>query len=276
MKSVLERIRTRFVNPAARGIDMDAPESNRIFSVVIQKNGFLRRVYQHWYSYIVDALPEAVDGPVLEIGSGAGVLWTYIPGLITSEVQAVPGVNVILDGHFLPFGNHTLRGIVMVDVFHHLSRASLFLAEASRCIKPGGVIAMVEPWCTRWSRFIYRYVHYEPFLPDTKDWHFPPGGPLSAANSALPWVVFKRDAQIFKDRFPLLEIKKITLHTPFAYLLAGGVTVRSLFPESLFDACQKFSHRLEPWMDSLAMFATILIQKKQMVDNKQGHAKPSA
>ena len=34
----------------------------------------------------------------------------------------------------------------MTNVFHHLAHAELFFNNAARCVKPGGVIAMIEPW----------------------------------------------------------------------------------------------------------------------------------
>jgi len=261
MRSVLEGLKARLIHPAARGIDIDAPDSNLIFSRILKKNVFLRRIYQQWYSEISDALPLDVEGPVLELGSGAGFFKEHLPGLITSEILRVSSVDIVLDGQYLPFENSSLRGIVMVDVFHHIPGVKLFLAEAERCLKPGGVIVMVEPWCTGWSRFVYRYIHYEPFCPDAENWHFPSGGPLSSANSALPWIVFDRDVNIFKKEFSFLTIESISLHTPFAYLLSRGVTMRSLVPATLFDVCRKFENKFSPLMGSLAMFATIVLKR---------------
>jgi hypothetical protein len=42
-------------------------------------------------------LPEQ-EGPVLELGSGAGFMSEYIPGLITTEVFYCPNITVVLDG----------------------------------------------------------------------------------------------------------------------------------------------------------------------------------
>jgi 2-polyprenyl-3-methyl-5-hydroxy-6-metoxy-1,4-benzoquinol methylase len=48
----------------------------------------------------------------------------------------------------------SLRGIVMTNVLHHIPDARAFLKEAARCLHPGGVIAMIEPWVSPWSRLI--------------------------------------------------------------------------------------------------------------------------
>ena len=36
----------------------------------------------------------------------------------------------------------------MVNTLHHLPDVKVFLAEASRCLQPGGTISMIEPWNT--------------------------------------------------------------------------------------------------------------------------------
>ena len=49
----------------------------------------------------------------------------------------------------------------MVDTLHHLPRPLDFLSEAARVLKPGGRLAMVEPWITAPSWVLYRFFHHE-------------------------------------------------------------------------------------------------------------------
>ena len=65
-----------------------------------------------------------------------------------------------------------------------------FLAESARCVRAGGALVMIEPWVSRWSRFVYTRFHHEPFDPDSPRWEVPQTGPLSGANGALPWILF--------------------------------------------------------------------------------------
>jgi SAM-dependent methyltransferase len=113
--------------------------------------------------------------------------------LITSEVFSCPGVDVVLSALDLPFAVETVRGIVMIDVLHHLPKPRPLSGEAARCVRPGGVIAMIEPRVTPWSRWVYSRLHHEPFDLDVAEWEFPPSGPLSGANGALPYILFVRD-----------------------------------------------------------------------------------
>ncbi|RJP91413.1 MAG: class I SAM-dependent methyltransferase [Desulfobacteraceae bacterium] len=262
MRTFLKQLKLRIAHPLVRDLDVDDPASNNVFSRIIRENGFLRRIYEQWYADLAGSLPSDVPGPVLELGSGAGFLDRYVPRLITSEILAVPNVDIVMDGQRLPFADASLRGIVMLDVLHHLPQVRLFFAEAGRCVQPGGVVAMIEPWNTAWGGFVYRYLHHEPFSRHAADWHFPVGGPLSAANSALPWIIFERDRQVFEREFPCWEIIRIARHTPFAYLLSGGLSLRPLIPESGFFLCRRIEKMFLPWMYHLAMFATIIIRRK--------------
>ena len=97
----------------------------------------------------------------------------------------MPGVDRVVDARALAFDDNALDGIVMVDVLHHIPDVSLFFQEASRCVKAGGLVVMIEPWHTPWSRWVYQNLHHEPFEP-TSDWTIPASGPLSGANGALP------------------------------------------------------------------------------------------
>jgi len=170
------------------------------------------------------------DVLLLELGSGAGFLQNFIPGLITSEVFKCSSSSIVLDGCFLPFCNGVLKGIVMTDVFHHISQPRKFLEEATRCVREGGVLVMIEPWVTPWSQWAYQKLHHEPFRPHAKAWEFLRSGPLSGANGALPWIIFKRDRTLFEQEFPEWKIQMIKLGMPFRYLISGGVSLRSLMP----------------------------------------------
>lgn len=256
---MLNKLKSYLVHPLARDLNIDASETAIIRKRIIREKPFLRMVYHEWYQSIINSLPRDKTGPILELGSGGGFLKDYMPGLITSEILQIDDVDIILDGQWLPFKKATLQGIVMVDVFHHMPCTKSFIADAAFCVKPGGFMIMIEPWNTQWSQLVYRYLHHEPFNPTVKNWEFSKGGPLSQANSALPWMVFERDRNKFEREFPQWLIHEKTLHTPFCYLISGGVSWRSFMPDRLFKACRKIEDLLHPWMHHLAMFAKVVL-----------------
>ena len=258
-KNKLNRI---FIDSPARNVDLDAPENTLCQASIIRNKPFLKQFYQDCYSSISKLLPEKISGPVIELGSGGGFLKDYIPGLITSEILAVSTVDIQLDGQAMPFKDESVRAIVMLDVFHHIPRPATFLTQAAHILKQGGRLIMIEPWVTAWSRFVYRYLHHEPFVPEAKDWDFQKGGPLTSANSALPWIVFHRDRKKFEDRFPEWQVIRISLHTPFCYLLSGGLVFKSIMPAASYPLCRRFEKWLQPFNHLLSMFATIVLGRK--------------
>jgi len=240
-------------------LDIDAPETTAIRWRIIQEKPFLKQIYQEWYASLAAALPDVPDGPVLELGTGGGFLKGFVPDLITSEAFHVPNIDVVVDGQCLPFPTATLGGILVTNVLHHLPRPRIFFAESARCVRPGGVIAMIEPWVTPWSRLVYRRLHHEPFQPDAQDWEFPQSGPLSGANSALPWIIFQRDKAQFAREFPAWQVRDIHPCMPFRYLVSGGVSMRSLMPGWTFGFWRWLETFLHPYMGSLAMFARVVL-----------------
>lgn len=206
-KTFLHRL---LAHPLTAGLELDDPATTERRRRIISSKPFLMAIYDEWYSILASQLPPG-EGPVLELGSGAGYCDRFIPGLITSEVFACPTGQLLVDAQQIPFGDGSLRAIVFTDVLHHMMDVRRFFAEASRCLRKGGKVLMIEPWVTPWSRFVYQHIHHEPFRPQAREWSFPSAGPLSGANGALPWIVFVRDRSKFESGFPELAIDQIRL-----------------------------------------------------------------
>jgi SAM-dependent methyltransferase len=221
----------------------------------------LKAIYDEWYGMLSRELPP-VEGKVLELGSGGGYCDRFISGLITSETFVCSGTHLSIDGQRLPFAHQSLRAIVMTNVLHHMPDVRRFFAEASRCLRWGGKILLIEPWVTPWSRFVYKYFHSEPFHPEAQEWSFSSTGPLSGANIATPWIVFARDRDKFETEFSDLSIEKIRPFLPFRYLVSGGVGMRSLMPGFTGPAWGRFERNLESQMNRLGMFAFISVLRR--------------
>lgn len=251
--------------PLTRGLDVDDPRTTLLRREIIQNKAFLNRIYREWYARLAASMRP--DARFLELGSGAGFFRKLMPNLITSELFSTPGVEQIVDAQQLPFSKDELDGIVMTDVFHHIPDVARFFREATRCIKAGGQVLMIEPWNTSWSRWVYQRLHSEPFAPDS-GWNIPSTGPLSGANGALPWIVFERDRERFQREFPEWSIESIELLMPFSYLLSGGVSLRALVPG--------WTYRPVRWIENQfnqrrwAMFAIIKLKKARSFDAPNG------
>lgn len=221
---------------------------------------FLRRIYGEWRDRLASALPEGA-GAVLELGAGDLWMEPITAESIRADVRELAGLSLRADARALPVREASLRLIGMTDVFHHIPDAAAFLREAARALRPGGVVAMVEPWKTPWSSLIYRTLHHEPFEPDAPAWQFVQGDPMLAANSALPWIVFERDRARFEREHPALRIERIEPFMPLRYLLSGGVTFSSLQPGWMFPFWTGMEKALAPLSRRSAMFAFIVLRR---------------
>lgn len=258
---LVKTLKAFFSQPLVSSVDPNSAEYHLIRARIVQNKPLLRRIYLSWYRILDSLIPKDRDGIVVEIGSSTSFSKQVMQGVITSDIVDTSRVDIVMDGQYLPFKDDTLRAIVMVDVFHHIPNVELFLRAATKCLKTGGVIAMIEPWATPWSALIYKYLHHEPFDRCTQSWRIQPGMPLTSSNQALPWIVFKRDRKIFEKKFQELKIASINLHSPFRYLLSGGISFRSLWPDKLFSLLRLTEDLLVPLNKYIAMFSTIVLKK---------------
>jgi len=228
---------------------------------ILSQKGFLRRLYRHFYKDLMSHIADPDARTLIELGSGIGFIKEMYPRVQTSDILDLPGLDRVFDARTMPLEDKTVDAILMVNVLHHIKGVERFFAEAGRVLKQGGRIAMIEPANTPWSRFVYSRFHHEVFNPNA-GWQVEGQRPLLDGNDALAWIIFSRDKELFAKRFPDLEIIRLYRHTPIAYLLSGGFTLRQLLPtwtygvvrgvESIF----RFSNGLA------GMFQTIVLEKK--------------
>ncbi len=239
---------------------LDSPERTLFHGELIRKKKFLRRLYEEWYGIYrleLDALPE---GRIVELGSGGGFIKEIIDEAMRTDVLSLPTNDRTFSALDMPFNDNEISALLMIDTFHHIPDSGRFLEEAGRVLKPGGKIVMIEPANSTWGRFIYGKLHHEPFDPDA-GWTIPESGPMSGANSALPWIVFVRDREKFQRNFPKLKIGLIKYHTPLRYLISGGVSFRQLMPDFTYSFWKLTDRILCSISRELSMFATIVVHK---------------
>src|SRR3981081_3505713 len=105
----------------------------------------MRLLYRDFHRRLLESCPE---GRVLDIGGGTAHIKDFRPDIVSADILSFPGIDVVADAHRLPFANELFSGVVMLDVLHHLERPIEFLTEASRVLKLGGRLAMIEPGLT--------------------------------------------------------------------------------------------------------------------------------
>lgn len=238
---------------------LDDPNTTILHRDIILSTPFLKKIYLNWYKEFEKVYNNNPHGTYLELGSGGGFLKDILPHIITSDILSLPYVDKQIDAQQLPFENNYLDAIFLLNVFHHIPHPFLFLKEAQRCLKQNGLIVMIEPAHTFFSKFIYKKFHHEPF-DEHGDLLIESGKPLSNSNQALPYIYFIREKNLFKQNFPKLKISQIQYHTTFLYLLSGGMSYYPFVPHFTYPLFN-FIEKVNPLQKFTALFQTISIQK---------------
>ena len=240
--------------------DLDDPNASLAHRDIILKKPFLKRLYNDWYLIFIIKSKEIKNGKYLEIGSGGGFLKDVFAEVITSDILTLPNVDLIFSAEEIPFKENELASIVMLNVFHHIPKPHLFLKEAQRTLIKGGKIIMTEPANSALARFIYKRFHHEPF--DEKGQReIKAGNPLSNSNQALPYIYFERDLDLFKKDFPSLKINSINYHSPFSYIISGGVSRSAMLPFFMYNFVKGIEWLFSPFYKQIGLFCTIEIEK---------------
>ena len=107
---------------------------------------------------------------VLDLGSGERRMQ---PGTVNLDIVPSPSVDVVADGHRLPFPESVFDAIILQSVIEHVPEPDQMLAECSRVLVPGGRIWVEAPFSYpvhdssdyyRWTLMGLRYTvgkHFE-------------------------------------------------------------------------------------------------------------------
>ena len=130
------------------------------------------------------------------------------------------------------------------------------------CLDHSKLKIFVNFFNTWFSRIIYKNFHHEEF-DELSNWYLKKGGRLSSSNQALPSIIFERDFEIFKKKFPDLLISRKFKFKPIHYLFSGGFTYKPTFNGFLLNLLIKLVEIiLFPFNRFLGLFMFIKIVKK--------------
>ena len=217
--------------------DYDHPSATMRQRRIYYRKPFLQHMYRLYLRpFVLSARRLPQKGRMLEVGAGIGQMKEQVPGLISSDLIPLPWLDLVCSAYKLPFPDGSLDRIFGLFVLHHMGQARRFLDEAYRCLRPGGELVLVEPAVTTFSRLYFRYLHPDGIDTDAPQWGFSQGGRISGANSALPWIVFFRDREAFRRRYPYWKVVDVEYNTCLAYLASGGFRLRPLLPLCLLKA----------------------------------------
>lgn len=224
-------------------------------------NPAIRALYTEWYTDIRDALGPAVDGQLLEIGSGPGFARQFLPTIRTSDLVAADWLDQQLDAtHVWPFADASLDGVVVFDVLHHLADPAVLFSQACRTLKDGGRLVLMEPHVSALSYPVYRFLHEEdvdlsvnPFMIESRLDKDP-----FEANQAIPTLVFGRYSAEFSRRFPELHVVLDKLYSGFSYVASSGLNRKCPVPFRMWQALHRLDRAVPEALVPLVAFRRLI------------------
>ncbi|WP_158904617.1 bifunctional 2-polyprenyl-6-hydroxyphenol methylase/3-demethylubiquinol 3-O-methyltransferase UbiG [Burkholderia sp. L27(2015)] len=212
--------------------DLDQTLANR---ERLQNNRNLMFWYRELYRDLFRTVPDIAQKRVLEIGSGTSPLKMFLPNVITTDVLTLEHLDLVFDCHNIAdlaeIPDHSIDVITLTNVLHHLRDPIHFLHGASRKLRKGGDIFIVEPYFSVLSYSLFKFLHHEPVnfdisrpVLDTVD------GPLSSSNQAIPYMIFFSRPNWLKELADNYELEetRFGFFTSLAYMVTGGIS--RIFP----------------------------------------------
>lgn len=85
----------------------------------------------------------ADDARILDLGSG---MHRRASNVINLEIERTPMVDVVGDGHRLPFSDAVFDAVISEAVLEHVSNPKQVVEEMYRVLKPGGYVCAAVPF----------------------------------------------------------------------------------------------------------------------------------
>jgi SAM-dependent methyltransferase len=259
-------LRELLFDPSVASVDVDSVDRIVKHRELLLRKRMIREVFFEIYALLRDAEARyfsAGTGRKIEIGSGSSLLKTVMPEVDLTDVVPYEGLDRVVDAMDMPYEDGSLKTVFGVHCFHHLSDPYKFLSEIERVCSRGGGAILVDPYFGPVASLIFKRLftneHFDKSGPAVVD-H---GGPMSDANQALSYVVFRREIGAFVQKFPNLELVAMEpIGNYVRYLISGGVNFRQLLPDLSIPALKLLESALWPLRHTLALHHIIVVRKR--------------
>ena len=223
---------------------------------------FIKSLYATAYGELRKTIGESSLERVVEVGSGRGIADELGHRWIQSDILKSSSLSVLCTAQLLPYKSGSLDALVLKDTWHHIPEIEHFLQEAHRVLRPGGVIAVFDPYWGTLARFVYRFLHQERWDAKTSTWSFASSDPWDS-NQALSYLMLERDRTVFDQRwgsrFSVIEPRAMIGPS---FLISGGVSRRTFVSGRLLASLLRWEERRGRWFNHLRFFHVFGLVKK--------------
>jgi SAM-dependent methyltransferase len=207
----------------------------------------LRNIYESFYNQITALIDPAVQGKIVELGSGVGNLKSALPHAICTDLFPNPWLDAVCNAYAMPFENGSVSHLVLFDVFHHLERPNAFFKEAKRVLTSDGRVIIFEPYISATSMMVYGLLHHEPVawnVPINTSGDVPSKDRYYAAQGNATRLFFRPETEQWLTGWKVFHKQPVV---SFSYLLSGGYSKPAVYPEAALPLLQKLDTLLLHW-----------------------------
>ena len=262
-----------WTEPLARGLDLDSAESAEVQRVLLRTKPSLRRVYERVYAKMLAAAhayaPEARVR--VELGSAGGFLSEIVPGIVTSDIRPIRGLDLVFAAEDAPFADASVDVVFAMHVIHHIPQIRRFFSELERAptrrrtgcrgalLEPDGE-AHVQAHAPRAVRRARSRVGVHERGCDVVE----PSDELLDPRA--------RPGRVPEREFPDLEVIRLGAFGGPSYLLTGGIWRRKLLPDPWLARLWDYEDAHTSWRRLLALHHIFVLRRA--VDRTGRPAKP--
>ncbi len=216
-----------------------------LFKRKLIKNKFLHTLFScpykapKWDNRVRQLIKEfGPHAKILDLGSGNNKRANYI---INLDIEKMPNVDVVGNGHFLPFKDNIFDIVILEAVLEHVEHPNKVILEVNRVLKPGGWICVAVPFIQGYHASPSDYQRYTVYGLESllSDFVKAESGFCVGPTSALHWIFKEYIGIIFSFSniwvykiisfiigwltFPLVYIDKLLYNNKNAHNIASAV-----------------------------------------------------
>lgn len=251
--------------PSIDVANVDGHERLEGHARMLARKPILRQVFSEFHHLFqrLDRQFFTARGTRVELGSGVAPMRDTYPDVLATDYVASAHLDRTLDAEAMDLPDQSVRVIFGQNCFHHFPHPDRFFSELERVLPVGGGAVLLEPYYGPFAGFLYKRIFTtEGFDKDFPSWETPVDGPMSGANQALSYIVFKRDRAEFEKRYPRLKIVHHEICTNYLkYLFSGGLNFRQLCPDWMAPVLSFFEWILRPFRPVFGLHHVVVLRK---------------
>ncbi len=178
------------------------------------------------------------DARILDLGSGTH---RRAPNVINLEIESTPAVDVVGDGHALPFADSVFDAVISEAALEHVRAPQRVVAEMHRVLKPSGYVCAAVPFLQGYHTSPHDYQRWTTtgFVTLFSQFEEMESGACAGPTAALHWIFCEYVGLVCSFgsllvakavslvvgwlTFPLVLLDMLLMLHPHSHILASAV-----------------------------------------------------